>query len=375
MTDFDVNAYQIALTFVILIISYFTIFMLGVRNKKDIFFITSIFLWHTFFSVVYFKFTSVQGGDALNYYSKSLTADFSSFKPAGLPTFIASIFTKYFEASYLNVTLIFGLIGTTGLILLYLSLKSFLIHLSKIWHLILFIPSMSFWSSGLGKDSISFCAICLFIYSIVSQKKIAFIFSVLIMFMVRPHIALTMSVSFILYYIVRSQIHLIFKLLTLPIMIFGAFILTSFVQSYVGIEEASIEGLGDYIDKRQGANLGGGSSLDISSMSYPMQMFTYIFRPLPFDAHNIVSGVTSIENTLILILFLFLFTKTSIKNLLMDTNLLLFIYFLFTCTILALTTANLGIATRQKWMFMPVVLYLLIYAYHDYSVKKNRAYV
>lgn len=194
------------------------------------------------------------------------------------------------------------------------------------------------------------------------------------MFMVRPHIALTMLMSFILYYIVRSKIHLILKLITLPIMIFGTFILIRFVQSYVGMEEASIDGLGDYIDKRQGANLGGGSSLDISSMSYPMQMFTYIFRPLPFDAHNIVSGVTSIENTAVLILFLYLSTRTSIKKLLLDTNLLLFIYFIFTCSTLALTTANLGIATRQKWMFMPVLIYLLIYSLHDYNTKKYKVY-
>ena len=79
---------------------------------------------------------------------------------------------------------------------------------------------------------------------------------------------------------------------------------TNWYELYVGSEDDSLSGLDGYIDKRQNYNLSGGSSLDIALMSYPMQVFTYIFRPLPFEAHSAVAFVTSIENTILLFLFI-----------------------------------------------------------------------
>ena len=149
-----------------------------------------------------------------------------------------------------------------------------------------------------------------------------------------------------------------------------------FVQQYVGLEEASLDSVGSYIDERQGFNSQGGSSLDIASMSYPMQMFTYVFRPLPFEASSAVALVTSLENTILLFLFIYILFKSkfNFRPFIHNKNLWLFTYVFLTCTILAMTTANLGIATRQKWMFMPVLLYLLIYSFHNYKLNKSRIY-
>ena len=196
------------------------------------------------------------------------------------------------------------------------------------------------------------------------------------MFMIRPHIALMMLISYVFYFIVRAKIHIIFKLLTLPIIFLGVFLSINIVQDYVGLEDASLGGVGSYVDQRQSYNQGGGSSLDIASMSYPMKMFTYIFRPLPFEAHSAVALVTSLENTILLLLFIYIVFKTkfNFRSFVQDKNLWLFTYIFLTCTILAMTTANLGIATRQKWMFMPVLLYLLIHAFHNHKAKNSRVY-
>ena len=106
-----------------------------------------------------------------------------------------------------------------------------------------------------------------------------------------------------------------------------------------------------------------------------MQIFTYIFRPLTFETHSIIALIISIENTILLLFFISFKSKFNLRVLLGDKNLWLFTDAFSTRTILAITTANLGIATRQKWMCIPILLYLLIYAYHDYTVKKNRDYV
>jgi hypothetical protein len=38
----------------------------------------------------------------------------------------------------------------------------------------------------------------------------------------------------------------------------------------------------------------------------------------------------------------------------------MWLYVLITWTVLAVTTANLGISLRQKWMFAPVLMFLLL---------------
>lgn len=372
---FSFDYYQAILFFSILIVSFLIVFFIGCRKKKDIFFISLILLWHTFFSVLYYFFTLINGADALVYYGKSLENNLFFYPGSPFIYSFASVVSKGLEASYLNTTLFFGFLGGLGLVFLYLSLKKYFEKMSWYWTFILFIPSMSFWSAGLGKDAISFFSVCLFLYTIKINKKryILLPISFFFMFMVRPHIAIMMIVSFIFYFILRSKVHILFKIITLPIIVAGIIFSSSFIQQYVGLEEASIDSFSSYVDQRQGYNQSGGSSIDLQSMSYPMQMFTYLFRPLPFDAHSALSLLTSIENTILLILFLYVLFKRKfrISSFIEGENMWLLLYAFLTCSMLAITTANLGIATRQKWMFMPILLYLFVYTFYQYKKSQH----
>lgn len=369
---FEFGFYQNSLTLLFLIISFIVVFILGCKKKSDIKIISGLFLWHTTFSIFYFLFTLMNAADALNYYKMSLSNNIDFYPGSSFIYFFSSIFSsRIFDASYLNVTLIYNLFGVIGLVYLYLSLRRYLKNMPIFWLLVLFIPSMSFWSSGLGKDSISFFAVNLFLYTITTNKKVYILLpiSFFAMFMVRPHIALMMIVSFVIYFITHSRVHLLFKLITLPIILAGLIFSSGFVQQYVGLDEASLDSVSSYVDDRQNSNLGGGSSIDLQSMSYPMQIFTYVFRPLPFDAHSALALFTSIENTILLILFLYILFKNKFRlhTFVEGKHTWLLIYALLTCSMLAITTANLGIATRQKWMFMPILIYLLVYAFYQHK--------
>lgn len=378
MYEFKIDFYQNMLTIAILIVSYLIVFLVGSKSKKDTLIVTTLFFWHTLFSIAYFWYTLSNTADAMKYYRLSLGEQFFFYPGSKFVYFITSFFSKGIDASYLNTTLFYNLIGSLGLVFLYLSLKDVFKYLPRYWLFILFMPSMSFWSAGLGKDAISFFSTCLFLYSITSGKKMALLVPIafFLMFMVRPHIAFIILVSYVIYFIIRAKVHLVFKMLTLPMIGLGVLLSIGFVQQYVGLEDSSLGSVTDYIDGRQSSNLGGGSSLDIASMSYPVQVFTYIFRPLPFEAHSAVALVTSLENTILLFLFIYILFKSkfNLRPFIQDKNLWLFTYVFLTCTILAMTTANLGIATRQKWMFMPVLLYLLIYSFHNYKLNKSRIY-
>ena len=375
---YEISFYQNMLTLFILIISYLIVCLVGCRTKSDFKIVSTLFIWHTLFSVTYYLYSLANAADATQYYARSVIGERTYFYP-GTPfiNLFSSILSQGANANYLNTTLQYNLLGTLGLVLVYLSLKRYLNVFPWYWIFIIFIPSMSFWSAGLGKDAVSFFATCLLLYAITTSKRasllniaIAFFF----MFMVRPHIAALIMVSYVVYFIIKSKVHFIFKMFILPIIGFGLFISVGFVQQYIGLDEASLDSVSGYIDGRQGLNSRGGSSLDIASMSYPMQMFTYIFRPLPFEASSAVALVTSLENTIILFLFIYILIKSkfNFRPFIQGKNLWLFTYVFITCSILAMTTANLGIATRQKWMFMPVLLYLLIYVYHDYKSNNSK---
>lgn len=370
--------HQLILTIFIVLFGLLLSLAIGAKKIVDVKYIVFIYLWHTFFSFYYWFHSLTNTADATLYYLKSFTLELNLSPGTRFAESVSYIITQIFGSNYLNTTLVSNWFGSIGLVLLYLVLKKYFYALNKYWVFILFLPSMSFWSAGLGKDSISFMATCLFIYGIIESKRSTLIVSIafLSMFMVRPHVAFIMLASFVIYFIIRSKVHLIFKLIALPAILAGITFASGFVIEYVGLEDASLGGIDGYIDQRQSYNQGGGSSLDISSMSYPMQMFTYIFRPLPFEAHNMLALITSIENTLLLILFLYIVLKSNFnfKYWFQDKNLWLFTYFFLTCTILAVTTPNLGIASRQKWMFMPILIYLLIYTYYKYRTKNNEVY-
>lgn len=363
--------YQNLFTANLIIITLALGLIFGCERKNDIKIILALFFWHLFFSFMYYFFTLYNVADAVKYYEKSLLNNQELYPGSPFIFYLSSIFSKGLNASYLNVTLVYNFIGFLGLLYFYKSINKYLKKMNFLWFGILFIPSMSFWSSGLGKDAISFFSVCLFLYAVTngSRMYMYLIIAFISMFMVRPHIALMIAVSFIVYFIIKSKVHILFKIFTLPIIFASVMFSSSFVQQYVGLEEASIDSVSNYVDQRQGYNQSGGSSIDLQSMSYPVQIFTYIFRPLPFDAHSALALFTSVENSILLILFIYILFKNRFKvNYFTEgKNTWLLIYMILTCSMLAITTANLGIATRQKWMFMPIFLYLLIYAFYQYK--------
>ena len=123
----------------------------------------------------------------------------------------------------------------------------------------------------------------------------------------------------------------------------------------------------DYIKQKQGFNIRGfDGGIDISSMPFILKMFTYIFRPLPFEAHNFLSFLSSIDNLIILVLFILsLFSVVVSKRKIFslsdfkENRWFLLFFALGGIAISSLITSNFGISARQKWMFLPILIYFI----------------
>ncbi|MEZ9820007.1 hypothetical protein AB4238_05160 [Shewanella sp. 10N.286.45.A1] len=325
-----------------------------------------IYFYHTIFCLLYLLYILKNGGDATTYFFKG-AEPLADFKPGTMAVVYLISFLYKFKLSFLGMFLVFNILGVIGLLAFYSALNRVTLnsspYLRRLVLITVFLPSVSFWSAGLGKDAISFMAIGLALYAALDFRKhlLLLSFAILIMLLVRPHIAGMMVIAISISVFLQKDIPVIPKSILGGLSLAGMAVLVPFALNYAGLESDASD-LESYIDKRQGYNQRGGGGVDISSMSLPMQMATYIVRPFPFEARSISQLLASIDNVFLLVLlFMGLKAKVKYKNLTLVGNRAFMWSYVGICwVLLSMTTANLGIAMRQKWMFVPILLFLLI---------------
>jgi hypothetical protein len=356
--------------FIIFVSGWLIAFSLGQKFHLKVQISLSLYLWHTLMCFVYIVYASKNPADA-NRYFNSENLDFANFSLGTHAIELITNVLKFVDLSYLGCFLVFNIIGFIGLLAFAATLQGLTKNSSAEikWFtlMILFLPSVSFWSSAIGKDAFSFAATGLALWSSlnIKQRKATLIIAILSMLLVRPHMAgimvIAISIAIIFDKSVNIQVKSVLATLSLLTMAF----LIPFALNYAGVgDNVSADSLNSYLSEKQGHNMAGGSSLDISSMSTPMKMFTYTFRPLPFEAHNITALLASLDNVLLLLLFIVGVKHLRNNKIKKETanRLFLWVYGMGSLVILSLTTANLGIAMRQKWMFLPMLIYLFLSA-------------
>lgn len=329
----------------------------------------TLYAWHTLFSLVYAVYALNNPSDSIKYYFQALEGTVRLSFGTGAVVTLATLFVTLLGLSFLGACLVFNIFGSIGLIAFDASLRQATRDSSRNIRLlataIVFLPSISFWSSALGKDSIAFLAATLALWAAlkIQERTWLMLLAIAIMLLPRPHIAGFMIIAFSATFIFARKTSLGQRLFFGGAALAICAILIPFALKYAGLQEgAGASEVIEYIDYRQNLNQAGGSSLDISGMSPPMQLFTYLFRPLPFEAHSIFALASSLDNLVLLLLFVF-GAHGIIKNRrnkVAESRMFLWTYALLSWPILAMTTANLGISVRQKWMFAPMLIFLLI---------------
>jgi hypothetical protein len=330
-----------------------------------------LYFWHTAFCLAYLVYVLWDGGDALAYYRASLVSE----RVFGLGTdavvLITALFSSGLGLSILGVFLAFNVIGCVGLLAVAGSLQRATLHRPKyVRHLasvIVFLPSISFWSAAIGKDAIAFLSVGLALWASQNStyKRLLVAVAVALMLVVRPHMAALMAIAFLFSIFVSSDASILRKAFGSALAIAMAVTVVPIGVDYAGVEaEQGVAGVVEYAEMRQSYNMHGGGGIDISEMSMAMRLFTYLFRPLPYEAHNIPALAASLDNVILLFVILFggwQLIKRKGRSRLQDAS-FLWMYALTAWWALALTTANLGISVRQKWMFVPMLLLLFISA-------------
>ena len=183
------------------------------------------------------------------------------------------------------------------------------------------------------------------------------------MLIVRPHIAGLILISFSLTIMLNKKIPLLIKVLIGIVSIIALIYTLPYAFKTLGLTgEENQTAISGYIQGRSNYNMEGEGGVDIRNMPLPIQIFTFLFRPLPFEAKSFPAFAASIDNIILMYLFI-----VGIRKMLQGTyksmgehRIFLWFYSIICLLLMSMTTANLGISLRQKWMITPIFIFLML---------------
>jgi len=331
-----------------------------------------------------------------------LVGNFESFEVPDLSSAASgrNVVTELFTLSYFlvgpslpGVLLVAGAIGFLGS---YFFLRAFQVQFpscreTRFLAVSLFLfPSLAFWTSVIGKDSIMIFFLGLATYSLAHVLKaprvhhvLGVVGSLTFITLIRAPVGLvlTFAIGISLVFAFHNRAvpilrPVVFAIVSLAVV--GAIAVVSVsMRQYSAImsEEASLTDnlVSLAVFKHVGLSqdpTAGGSSLptliqDPSGSGFwkvlPQTVFTFLFRPLVFEAHNIVAFVAAIESTFLFVLVLFrwrylLGALRSVRS--RPFSSFCFIAFLVLTVGLSFE-ANFGVIVRHRTMVLPFLFMLM----------------
>lgn len=231
--------------------------------------------------------------------------------------------------------------------------------------IIFFLPNLHFWSSSFGKGSIIFMGIGLFFFGIgkIHTRWVAILIGSLVIYHVRPHIMMVILVSSAIGFMFTNKgISTSLRMLFLAGVAIAFFFIYRDVLSMVGIDEEEFLTQGLDLTHRATELTKTTSGVDITSYSLPLQVFTFLYRPLFFDAPGMLGLIVSFENVFYLLITLKIFNLKGFRFLLTGNFLVKTAFFSFLTVTIALAqiSGNLGLAIRQKSQVMILFLFVII---------------
>jgi hypothetical protein len=336
-----------------------------------------LYAWHTALGYFYSSYVLTYGGDAWDYYQHArfdyVQLNLGTEFIAWITSIPVSIGFTYWPLAFL-----YNAAGAVGLIFFYAAFEEVTsiggksIFTTLLVLVCLFIPSLSFWTSGVGKDAPAFLAVGIFLWSVqaFSRRKIAAAAAVLIMLPVRPHVAALMVLSIAAGTLFVKELRGMVRFGIGTVSAAAAAFAVPLALLYSGT--ARFSSIGEFVSDRQGHNMGGGSSVDISAMNPAVRLFSFLYRPLPIEASGFAQLAESIDNVILIGL-----TAIGVFALLragpvrvLRTYSIPILYGLACLGLLSQVTANLGLAARQKWMLVPALMLVVVGAW---SARKENA--
>ena len=328
------------------------------KDRKTVLIIFFIYAYHILFASAYYNFPSdshyyfhtiVNG-----YFRDSLISLGNITLGGSLIFYINNICIEYLHLSYLGTSLLYASLSFIGFWILFKIIQSY--KIKYLW-LCLFIPSLHFWSVGLGKESLIFFFISILLHGVVKNKLNYIFLGLLSIFIIRPHVGVLFGSAYIISILFGSNISLQTRLLVVITSLAFSWPVINFFFGYLGITKFSQ--IFDFALMMQRQNGWGGSSYKVAEYSNFFQVFTYLFRPF-FESLKLTWLVASFDNLIYFSIFLWVIVNGKFIGFKDRVNIFLILSFFIFSLVMGFSIANLGIALRQKIMIMPFLILIFV---------------
>jgi len=243
--------------------------------------------------------------------------------------------------------------------------------------LVLFLPSLLYWPSALGKDawSVMGLGIASFGVSLILTRRpfkgaLAMALGLGSITYVRPHVALVVFCGLVLAALVGRSKSRSGAAPFIRVFVFGALflmgtVLASQTSSFLGVDSLNTETVDAELTKAEGRTDEAGSTFSPVRVNTPLDLplatVTVLFRPFPWEAHNAPAIGTSAEGV-----FLIWLSWRSRRRLLniprfmrREPYVAYCVGYLFVFVFAFSSFSNFGILARQRAQVMPAFLVML----------------
>lgn len=241
-------------------------------------------------------------------------------------------------------------------------------------YLLMLYPSILFWSSILGKDPVFLLFIGIYAYGgalWLGRGSLAggawLVFAIAGSYMMRPWMAAIELVSVLVATLVRMfgfRPVLVAGVLVVPALLLGTGLGESlkFMEAGVLIEELAtkVEGQASQTGSSADMDFAEAQALLQSPFGLVLILFSGLFRPLPFDATNLLVAIAALENSILLIMAMAALRHLRLARLEHPVLIWAFTYALTWSLVYGLVVlANFGAGMRYKMQVLPFMLLIL----------------
>lgn len=359
--------------------------MTSLKVDKKIF-LKRLFFYHLVLSTTYYLYALFNPSDSITYYSKvntSVKGDAWFDYYGTSTTFIEWVgfpFIKYLGFNYEAMMALFALFGFIGFLLFYTFFyekqrTEVKLYGYNLLHLFFLLPNLHFWSASFGKGALIFMGIGLFFYSLNNPLKrwSGLLVGGLIVYHVRPHVMMVILVALLIGFVFSTKgLSLGLKFLMIVLASSALFFIYSDILTLVGIDQGQELTQGLNLSHRASELTKATSGVDITNYSLPLQLFTFLYRPLFFDAPGLLGLIVSFENVFLLLITLYFIFKGGLKYIFISNFLVKTAFFSFIAVSIALAqiAGNLGLAIRQKSQVMLLFLFVILRYLDEKQVKE-----
>lgn len=349
-----------------------------------------LFFYHLLFGGIYFAYAAFSPTDSKHYFNVMNQLDINWLETLPMMNwgvfFLEYPFMKYLGFDYQMCMLLFSWFGYIGFVFAYLffteNIKEKVIVFGSydLLKLLLFLPNMHFWSASLGKGSVIFMGIMMFIYSVQFPKKriLSLLLGAFFIFSIRSHVMFFMvvGVMFGVFFGSDQKLSKGAKFFLFLAGVMFIYLASSSILAVANLEKSEnlVNDFAEFASIRsEGLSENAGSGVDMSSYPLVFKFFTFWFRPLFVDAPNVLGFFSSFENLLYLLLFSKICNKSFFKFIRKSSSVVKMSAMIFLLTSFAMTfvMSNLGIIMRQKSQVMYFGFFVIYFYLADKKIRER----